>query len=69
VGAVKAVGSREGNWRRFQSPYLNSRDSLSHLNYWFMHYNQTGMPTIPLSAIFGKADLEEMSRLIASLVP
>jgi hypothetical protein len=37
--------------------------------YWLMHYDHTGYPTIPLSGVMGKDDLQEMARLMASLVP
>jgi hypothetical protein len=37
--------------------------------YWLMHYDPTGMPSIPLSGIMSKEDLEEMARLMASLLP
>ena len=37
--------------------------------YWLMHYDSSGMPTIPLSAVINKTDLQHMASLMASLIP
>ena len=37
--------------------------------YWFMWYDPSGIPTIPLSGIFDKAELAEMERQLADFVP
>ena len=37
--------------------------------YWLMWYDSEGTPNIPLSAIMWKEDVQEMSRLLASLLP
>jgi hypothetical protein len=37
--------------------------------YWLMWYDQQGMPTIPLSAVFDRADLEQMAGRLARFVP
>jgi hypothetical protein len=37
--------------------------------YWLVWYDSEGKPKIPLSAIFGKEQLVEMSKRIAEFVP
>jgi hypothetical protein len=37
--------------------------------YWLMWYDPKGVPTIPLSGVLDKADIQEMSRQLASFVP
>lgn len=49
--------------------HVEDRDTPNELFYWLMHYDDAGYPTIPLSGIMGKDDLQEMARLMASLIP
>jgi hypothetical protein len=37
--------------------------------YWFMWYDQSGKPMIPMSGVFDKDELVEMARNFASFVP
>lgn len=37
--------------------------------YWLMHYDGSGYPVIPLSGVMSNDDLQELARLMASLVP
>jgi hypothetical protein len=37
--------------------------------YWLMWYDTKGKPTIPLSGVFDRADLEQMLARIAAFVP
>ncbi len=37
--------------------------------YWLMWYDNSGIPTIPMSGIFDKEELAEMSKQLASFVP
>lgn len=37
--------------------------------YWLMWYNPEGIPTIPLSGVFDRTDLEAMVSRLARLVP
>ncbi len=37
--------------------------------YWLMWYDSRGIPTIPISAVFERADLSEMLRRLADFVP
>ena len=37
--------------------------------YWLMWYDGNGMPTIPMSGIFDKDELSEMTKQLASFVP
>ncbi|ADE15616.1 hypothetical protein Nhal_2536 [Nitrosococcus halophilus Nc 4] len=37
--------------------------------YWFMWYAPDGIPTIPLSGIFDRADLARMNSMLAQFVP
>lgn len=37
--------------------------------YWLMWYDQEGRPTIPLSGVFGRDDLETMVGRLARFVP
>ena len=37
--------------------------------YWLMWYDSTGMPAIPMSGVFGKEEIAEMSRQLAGFVP
>lgn len=37
--------------------------------YWLMWYDQHGVPTIPLSGVMGKAEVQEMAGRLAGFVP
>lgn len=37
--------------------------------YWLMWYDAEGRPTIPLSGVFGRPDLERAARALRSLTP
>jgi hypothetical protein len=37
--------------------------------YWLMWYDRDGVPTIPLSGVFTKDNLQEMVSLLAGFVP
>jgi hypothetical protein len=37
--------------------------------YWLMWYDPHGKPTIPLSGVMEKSEIQEMSRQLASFVP
>lgn len=37
--------------------------------YWLMWYKSDGVPTIPLSGVFGKNDLRQMVSQLADFVP
>ncbi len=37
--------------------------------YWLMWYDRDGKPTIPLSGVFGRDDLEQMVGRLAKFVP
>lgn len=49
--------------------HVEDADNPTEPCYWFMHYDAHGKPTIPLSAIMGKNEVQEMARLMASLIP
>ena len=63
----------------FQGPLINHGYSLwlEHVEeietgdeiYWLMWYDNNGFPTIPMSGIFDKDELSEMTRQLASFVP
>lgn len=37
--------------------------------YWLMWYSPDGIPTIPLSGVFDRADLARMNSMLAQFVP
>jgi hypothetical protein len=59
---------RSGNYSLWLEHVIQPNDPDEEL-YWLMWYDQNGRPTIPESAVFNKADIQELLRNLGSLIP
>jgi hypothetical protein len=50
-------------WLEYVTDRVDHRDV-----FWFMWYDSNGSPTIPLSGVFDSADIQEISRRLASFI-
>lgn len=46
-----------------------AEEGTSQAWYWFMWYDPSGVPTIPMSAVFQKAELQQLLASLAEFVP
>ncbi len=73
-GVAHALGSvfdaplvSHGGYTLWLEHAINRKDQSE--KYWLMWYDPNGIPTIPLSSVMDRADIQEMSRQLSSFVP
>lgn len=65
TNALVSGGNGYTLWLEYVRNHRTGEDGY----FWFMWYDQSGFPTIPLSGVFTRDDLAEMSKRIAEFVP